>query len=74
MSTPSADTPTAARAANLFGALVMHFFVIVATLMGVTAFVAGLGGYVRGEADLVGAIFCVVLGAARLALSKASAS
>jgi hypothetical protein len=63
MSTSPADTPAAARVANLFGALVMHFFVILATLMGVISVVAGLGAYVRGEADLVGAIFCVVLGA-----------
>src|SRR4029079_13499870 len=36
---------------------------ILATLMGVISVIAGLGAYVRGEADLVGAIFCVVLGA-----------
>ena len=66
MSTSSTDTPAATRAANLFGAVVMHFFVILATLMGVTALVAGLGGYVRGEADLVairavlGAVFTAI--------------
>jgi hypothetical protein len=63
MSTSPAATPAAARLADLFGALIMHFFVILATLTGVTSVVAGLGAYVRGEADLVGAIFCVVLGA-----------
>jgi hypothetical protein len=63
MSTSPADTSAAARVANLFGALVMHFFVILATLMGVTVLVGVLSAYVRGEADLVGAVFCVVLGA-----------
>jgi hypothetical protein len=63
MSTSPAAPPAAARAANLFGALVMHFVVIVATLMGITVLVTGLAAYGRGEADLVAALFCGVLGA-----------
>ena len=60
---PSAEPAGASRIADIFGAAVMHFFVGLATLMGVTVLVAGIDTFRRGEADLAAAIFCVLLGA-----------
>jgi len=60
---PSAEPAGASRLADMFGAAVMHFFVGLATLMGVTVLVAGIGAFRRGDADLTATIFCVLLGA-----------
>ena len=60
---PSAEPAGASRFADIFGAAVMHFFVGLATLMGVTVLVAGIGAFRRGDADLTATIFCVLLGA-----------
>jgi hypothetical protein len=63
--TPSSPAPAgSSRAADIFGAAVLHFFVGLATVMGITLLVAGIDTFRRGEADLVAVIFCVLLGAA----------